>query len=259
MALARSGVERPRTPGGDPEAEERLYAGLRTPVLWPVGLSLRSWLTARTRFFDAATLAAIEAGVGQVAIVGAGYDGRALRFRQPGVRFFEVDHPATQIDKRRRVERLGAGPVGIAYVAHDLAHGGLAAALAAAGHDAGRPSLFICEGLLLYLARPVAEELMRELRGCAAPGSRLALSAHERNPEAGPVGRARTAAQRALLAAIREPRRSLFGPGELAALLEQAGWRVVDEQVGAGAGGGRRGMLLLAEPVGAGAPTESAG
>ncbi len=249
MALARSGVERAQAPGGDPEAEERLYAGLRTPILWPVGVSLRSWLGARTRFFDAATLAAIEAGVEQVVIVGAGYDGRALRFRQPGVRFFEVDHPTTQGDKRRRVERLGIAADGISYVAHDLTHGGLSEALAPAGHDAARPSLFICEGLLLYLARPVAEELMRGLRGCAGPGSRLALSAHERNPEAGPVGRARTAAQRALLAAIREPRRSLFEPGELSGLLERAGWSVVDEQAGAGAGGGRRGMLLLAEPA----------
>jgi len=33
-------------------------------------------------------------------ILGAGYDDRALRFRSPGVRFFELDHPDTQADKR---------------------------------------------------------------------------------------------------------------------------------------------------------------
>jgi methyltransferase (TIGR00027 family) len=184
-------------------------------------------------------------------IVGAGYDGRALRFRQPGVHFFEIDHPATQADKRHRVEQLGARPQETTYVAHDLTRGDLGEALAAAGHDGDQPSLFICEGLLLYLAMPVAEELLRTLRGRAGSGSRLALSAHELEPGAGPVDRARTAAQRALLAAIREPRRSLFAPGELNALLERAGWHPTDER--ARPSGGRRGMLVLSEPRPAGA------
>ena len=74
-------------------------------------------LIARTRFFDDRVLAALSAGIRQVVILGAGYDDRALRFRSPGVRFFELDHPATQADKARRlramkagVRRAGAGP-----------------------------------------------------------------------------------------------------------------------------------------------------
>jgi methyltransferase (TIGR00027 family) len=237
---------RTHTPGGDPDAEERLYAGLRTPILWPAGISLHGWLEARTRFFDEATLTAIQSGVAQIVIVGAGYDGRALRFRQAGVRFFEVDHPATQGDKRHRVEQLGAEVAETTYVAHDLTQGDLAEALAAAGHVADQPSLFICEGLLLYLDMPVAEELLRTLLSRAGVGSRLALSAHELEPDAGPVGRVRMAGQRALLAAIREPRRSLFAPGELTALLKRSGWEPTDEQ--ARTSGGRRGMLVLSEP-----------
>ena len=236
---------RPKTPTGDPGAEERLYAGLRTPILWPAGISLHGWLKARTEFFDEATLAAIESGVGQIVIVGAGYDGRALRFHQQGVRFFEVDHPATQADKRHRVEQLGATTQAATYIPHDLAQGNLADALAAAGHIRDEPSLFLCEGLLLYLPLSLTEELLRTLRGCAGPGSRLALSGHEVDPEAGPVGKLRMAGQRALLTAIREPRRSLFGPGELDALLRRTGWTPASERVRAS--GGRRGMLVLAE------------
>jgi O-methyltransferase involved in polyketide biosynthesis len=59
---------------------------------------------------------AIDRGVKQVVILGAGYDGRALRFRTPGVRFFEVDHPATQIDKLRRLAALGVSVAGISFV-----------------------------------------------------------------------------------------------------------------------------------------------
>jgi methyltransferase (TIGR00027 family) len=65
-------------------------------------------MAARTRFFDSGLLHACERGVGQVVIVGAGYDGRPLRFRRPGVTFYELDHPATQADKRARLAEVAA-------------------------------------------------------------------------------------------------------------------------------------------------------
>ena len=70
------------------------------------------FIRARTVFFDDAVLDAIDRGVKQVVILGAGYDGRALRFRTPGVQFFEVDHPATQVDKLRRLAYLGVASDG---------------------------------------------------------------------------------------------------------------------------------------------------
>lgn len=245
VALARSELARPQAPGGDPGAEQRLHGGLRTPVLKPVARVLHGWLKARTEFFDDATLDALWAGIDQIVIVGAGYDGRALRFAHPGVRFFEIDHPATQTDKRRRVEEAGAAGDRVVYIPHDLAQGSLARALAEAGHASDRPSLFICEGLLLYLALPLTEELLRALYDCGAPESRLALSAHELDPRRGLVDKARIAGQRAVLAAIGEPRRLLLEPGELAAVLERTGWRPFSERVRSS--GGRRGMLVTAE------------
>jgi methyltransferase (TIGR00027 family) len=73
----------------------------RTPTL--------TFLAARTRFFDDAVTDGFEAGASQVVIVGAGYDSRAWRLARPGVRCFEVDHPATQADKRARAPADG-GP-----------------------------------------------------------------------------------------------------------------------------------------------------
>src|SRR5947209_8866540 len=52
-------------------------------------------LAARTLFFDDEVTAALDGGIHQLVIVGAGYDSRAWRLSRPGVRFFEVDHPAT--------------------------------------------------------------------------------------------------------------------------------------------------------------------
>ena len=249
VALARSSLERPHTSSGDPAAEQILYSHLRTPLWWPL-LSARigRWVAARTSFFDQALLGALTAGITQIVIVGAGYDGRALRFREPGVRFFEVDHPATQEDKRRLVESSGTPAGHISYVPLDLTAGDLASALVDAGHDPSAPSLFVCEGLLLYLTPLVVDRLLRGLRACGAPGSLLALSARENVLNAPRSVRARDLVARLTLAAIGEPRRSTFAAGELARRLEQTGWAPV-EQVDRGRGrSGTRGILVLAEP-----------
>lgn len=79
VALARARLERPQTPEGNPAAEDRLSASLPRPMWWPLfGGVWRRRIAARTPFFDDVMLAAIHAGITQVVILGAGYDGRAL-------------------------------------------------------------------------------------------------------------------------------------------------------------------------------------
>ena len=154
VARARARLTRPATTDGDPDAEQRLNADLGGGDLPDAPAPMFHHIAARTRFFDAVTLAAVESGTTQVVIVGAGYDGRALRFRLPGVRYFELDLPATQIDKRERLARLGIPVDDVTFVPIDLAEADVDGALGAAGHDATRTSLFICEGLLVYLDLP---------------------------------------------------------------------------------------------------------
>src|SRR5262245_62116649 len=76
-----------------------------------------AYLAARTRFYDAVVTGALDAGIDQVVLVGAGYDSRAWRLARPGVRYYEVDHPATQAAKRAHAPD-GDGPM---YVAANLA------------------------------------------------------------------------------------------------------------------------------------------
>ena len=206
-------------------------------------------MEVRTAFFDDEVLEAVTSGVTQVVIVGAGYDGRALRFRRPGVRFFEVDHPATQCDKRRRVEGLGVALDHVTFASIDLMRERIGDVLAAAGHDPARRSLFLCEGLLLYLTPPVVESLLRDLRDRSARGSRLAVSTREDMPGASALAAARGAGRRLLLALIGEPRRSSFGIGEFGQLLERTGWTIVREVTRHGRPGDRRRRLLLAAEV----------
>jgi methyltransferase (TIGR00027 family) len=163
-------MERPATPEGDPAAQRRLCAGM-----WPGRRRARPNIIARTRFFDQQVLAAIAAGVPQLVVCGAGYDDRALRFRSPGVRFFELDHPVTQADKARRLAELGLSQ-DVVLAPADFRTGDVAAVLAVAGHDAGKPTLFLCEGLLVYLEADVIDRLLTSLRSRAVAGSALAAS-----------------------------------------------------------------------------------
>jgi O-methyltransferase involved in polyketide biosynthesis len=57
------------------------------------------------------------------------------------VRFFELDHPATQADKAKRLRAMGPAGAGLALVPADFRVGDIASALIASGHDTRRPSL----------------------------------------------------------------------------------------------------------------------
>lgn len=172
VASLRSQFLRPSSPGGDTTAQVGLCAGM-PPTR---SLRLRAHLVARTRFVDDEVVRAIGGGTGQIVILGAGYDDRALRFRSPGVHYFELDHPATQSDKRQRLRRMGADLTQVTLEAADFRSDDVAAVLARSGHDADLPSLFICEGLLVYLDQATILGLLAGLRSRAAPGGSLVAS-----------------------------------------------------------------------------------
>jgi methyltransferase (TIGR00027 family) len=111
-----------------------------------------------------------------VVVLGAGLD--TLAWRLPSARMcFELDHPATQAIKRRvAAER----PV---LVAADLLHASVAELLQAQPQfDAQEPTLYVAEGLLMYLPPARVAELFREIAGLAAPRSQFAFSFMEARP-----------------------------------------------------------------------------
>jgi methyltransferase (TIGR00027 family) len=145
---------------------------LRLPVVSRLGRSRTfAWLAARTRFFDDAVTDALDAGVRQVVVMAAGYDSRAWRLARPGVTFYEVDHPATQHDKRRRAPEGGPS-----YVPVEFGAGSVADALIAAGYRTDEPAVFTVEGVTMYLTEPQVRDLLTTLRGLGAAGSRLAVN-----------------------------------------------------------------------------------
>lgn len=149
-----------------------LERALRLPLLSGLGHNRTfSWLAARTRFYDDAVTSALDAGVRQVVVVAAGYDSRAWRLARPGVSYFEVDHPATQSDKRRRAP--AGGP---AYVPVELGVDTLREALLRTGFDPSARSVVTVEGLTMYLTETQVSDLFSALHGVCAPGSTLAVN-----------------------------------------------------------------------------------
>ena len=241
---------RPSTPQGDVAAEHRLYSAVAGAVRAPSGHAGQATaLALRTQVVDAEVARAIGRGTTQVVLVGAGYDGRALRFAGGATRWFEVDRAATLEDKRRRLRELEIEPVGVTPVTFDLldplgrrASGpgraglsglsggsrgasGIDVALRVAGHDATAASLFVCEGLFDTLTLEAAASLADALRARAAAGSVL-VADFAAAPEGGAPVRALRAATGLVRRATDEPRRSEFRPGDAQKLLVVTGWHV---------------------------------
>ena len=107
--------------------------------------------------------AQIGAGIGQVVILGAGLDTRAVRKQAAGVRYFEIDDPATMELKRRCYSnaRIDAD---VTLIPGNYVTGGLIDMLRSNGFDFGVPSYLIWEGNVMYM--PLADDthMMRELK-----------------------------------------------------------------------------------------------
>ena len=175
VAAHRLEYERVAADYGDPAADQSLTVDVADGQQPNPG-RMHEYLRARTAFFDRAVVNALDRGVQQVVIGGAGYDGRALRYAKPGVRWFELDHPATQSDKVERVARLSLDRGHIRFIAADFTADPIAEPLLAAGLDPARPTLFLLEGVAVYLERPVVERVLAAFRQVAADGSELAMS-----------------------------------------------------------------------------------
>jgi methyltransferase (TIGR00027 family) len=141
---------------------------------WP---GVRTSVVARTRLIDDAVTSIVGEGVGQIVVLGAGFDTRAYRLAAlRGLPTFEVDHPDTQRAKRKALAAaLDDPPDDVRFVACDFQTGALAAAMEGAGFQATVPTLFVWEGTTNYLTAPAVEETLRWC-GRAAARSRLVFT-----------------------------------------------------------------------------------
>lgn len=114
----------------------------------------RLFTAARSRIAEDALSRAVERGLRQIVILGAGLDTFALRNPHSAreILVYEVDHPATQEWKRQRLaDAETALPPWLVLVPVDFEHDDLREALVAAGLQQNSPAFFSWLGVVPYL------------------------------------------------------------------------------------------------------------
>jgi methyltransferase (TIGR00027 family) len=148
----------------------------------PIVRATRGTVVARARYTEDRLRSAIVAGVEQYVILGAGLDSFAWRRADlvPHLKIFEIDHPASQLAKRHRIDVMGLStPKNLEWVASDLARESVADALARSSYRREARSLFSMLGTVQYLPRDAVMNTLRSIAITASPGSELVVSYHQ--------------------------------------------------------------------------------
>jgi methyltransferase (TIGR00027 family) len=136
--------------------------------------SARAQATCRSRYTEDRLADSVRRGITQYVILGAGLDSFAYRCDLASqVRVFEIDHPATQQWKRRRLSaaRIPA-PDRLAFVPVDFENDSLAEHLTKGGFDPARPALVSWLGVTMYLSRVAIGQTLAAI-GRFAPGTEV--------------------------------------------------------------------------------------
>lgn len=135
--------------------------------------NIADMVAARTVHFDSVIARAIE-HVDQFVLMGAGYDTRAYGdLAASGVTVFEVDQAIVQEHKRSMIAAAGIRCENVTFVSVDFSVDNLFSKLAASGFDASRKTLFLWEGVSLYLSAEQVAETLTLVKHSAESGSVL--------------------------------------------------------------------------------------
>ncbi len=188
-------------------------------------------MAARTIAVDDAVR---DAGHGQVVVLGAGLDARAWRMPElAAVDVLEVDHPASQQDKRDRLGDRVPLARSVGFVAVDFTADRLGPVLRAGGHDRARPVTWVWEGVVPYLTDSEVVGTVAQVAALCAPGSVLVVNYQERTA----VARVTRVLVQGAFALARqpspwagEPWRSMWSVGEMHEVLVRAGFEVRSDE-----------------------------
>lgn len=213
-------------------------------------LGLVDHIEMRTLAIDAALREAVDAGVRQLVVLGAGLDARAWRMPELAeTRVFEVDHPSTQAYKRARVGARSPSAKDVTFVAVDFAKDSLEEAMARSGHDATAPTFWLWEGVTPYLPLAAIRATLAAVASRSAKGSRIAVTYG--TPAGSSLGPTAVRAARVAFRMIGEALVGLLSPEAMHEELADVGYRLLEdlsaEEWGARFGGGKRRFLFVDE------------
>lgn len=188
----------------------------------------RLFFAARARFAEDRVAAGVAVGVRQVVILGAGLDTFAYRNPYPTLRIFEVDHPATQAWKRRRLTEAGIGlPETLTFVPINFETDEVGAELEAAGFVRADPAVFVWLGVVFYLTPDAVNTILEYVAGQAQPTEVIFdyLQPADTDEE-----RTQLQIREKRAAAAGEPWFSYFTPAEITAQLGALGFTDIEDR-----------------------------
>ncbi len=197
----------------------------------PFGRGMRAALVLRSRLAEDELDKAVQAGVRQYVVLGAGLD--TFAFRNPhaagGLKVYEVDHASTQEWKKSLLSEAGIEiPPSMQFVPVNFESDTLSDRLQQAGFAADQPAHLSWLGVTLYLTR---EAVMETLRGVAAMPKGTSITFDYVLPAAmlNPIEKVIREHMANSFAAEGEPWRTFFDPQEMHDELRKMGYSEVQD------------------------------
>lgn len=192
---------------------------------------LRAFIVLRSRYTEDELARAIQSGVRQYVILGAGLDTFAYRNPYPGsrLRVFEVDHPATQSWKRARLREVEiVPPDSLTFAPVDFEQQTLADGLSRAGFRTDEAAFFSLLGVAVYLTKTAVMETFKFVASLPA-GSEIVFDYGILPSALSESQRSIREARASRVAAIGEPWITYFDPSSLASELRGMGFKHVED------------------------------
>lgn len=201
--------------------EQALWANLQR---YQAMRGLRAHIALRSRYAEDQLAHAVQSGVKQYVILGAGLDTFAYRNPHSRLRVFEVDHPATQRWKKQRLEQAQlAAPDLLTFAPVDFENQTLAEGLQAAGFMNDEPAFFSLLGVAVYLTKAALMDTLGFVASLSA-GSEIVFSYSVSSALLSTGQQAARAVSEKQVAAIGEPWISYYDPPALAADVAELGF-----------------------------------
>ena len=194
-----------------------------------VAARFRAYMAARSRFAEDELRGAVSRGVHQYVILGAGLDTFAYRNPFPHLRVFEVDHPATQAWKRKRLAQVGiAIPPTMTFAPVDFTRETFDDGLRKAGFEESTPAFFSWLGVTMYLDPEIVLGTLRAIHEMHSANGVVFDYAVPRET-LGFVGRLALDAVSRRVKKAGEPFRGFFEPEALAAKVREMGYSHIED------------------------------
>lgn len=189
-------------------------------------LAFTRWICVRSRVTEGIVERGAADGVGQYVILGAGLDSFAYRRRDllEHIRMFEVDHPASQQWKRRRLRELRIDPPdNLVYAPIDFEQQALRDGLTDAGFDFDARAVWSWIGVTMYLTTDAIRATLATIAECP-PHTRLVLTYNLPSAALTGLSLILDTTMRATVGELGEPMISLFTPTEIEQVLRDLGY-----------------------------------